>query len=181
MTVQADLDQRAGSLRRSLRAANKSERTLATAAKRLCRIVAAGHIRNRQIRVADLAAVVEAGFRVVQSPPPEEHCDIDLGTLDSPGRLAQLVDLFAAPGGEPVPLRGLTSVRVDFGWDRGGLVRAFKDDASQPVAVGELVRAWDDDGTERPARVVAQDSDTIRLEVLPASEVTALDRHAAAG
>ena len=66
-----------------------------------------------------------------------------------------------------MPLRGLTSVRVDFGWDRGGLVRAFKDDASQPVAVGELVRAWDDDGTERSARVVAQDSDTIRLEVLP--------------
>lgn len=54
-----------------------------------------------------------------------------------------------------MPLRGLTSVRVDFGWDRGGLVRAFKDDTSQPVAVGELVRAWDDDGNEHPARVIA--------------------------
>lgn len=63
----------------------------------------AGHIRNRQIRVVEMAAVVEAGFRVVQSPPPEEHCDIDLGTLDPPGRLAQLVDLFADPEVNPCP------------------------------------------------------------------------------
>ncbi len=80
-----------------------------------------------------------------------------------------------------MPLRGLTSVRADFGWVRGGIVRAFKDGTSQAVAVGELVRAWDDDGTERPARVVAQDSDTIRLEVLPAAEATALDRRFSAG
>lgn len=72
-----------------------------------------------------------------------------------------------------MPLRKLTNVRVDFGWDRDGLVRAFKDDASEPVAVGQLVRAWDDDGTERVARVAAEDSDTIRLEVLPAAEAAA--------
>ena len=69
----------------------------------LCRIVTAGHIRNRQIRVADLADVVEAGFRVVQSPPPEEHYDVDLGTLDPPGRLAQMVALFAKPEVNPCP------------------------------------------------------------------------------
>jgi len=80
-----------------------------------------------------------------------------------------------------VPLRKLTIVRVDFGWDRGGLVRAFKDDATDAVAVGQLVRAWDDDGTERVARVVAEDSDTIRLEVLPAAEAAAVERQAAAG
>jgi len=72
-------------------------------------------------------------------------------------------------------------VRVDFGWDRDGLVRAFKDDVSELVAVGQLVRAWDDDGTERVARVVAEDSDTIRLAVLPAAEAAPLQRQAAAG
>ena len=80
-----------------------------------------------------------------------------------------------------MPLRGLISVRVDFGWDRDGLVRAFKDDVSELVAVGQLVRAWDDDGTERVARVVAEDSDTIRLAVLPAAEAAPLQRQAAAG
>lgn len=73
----------------------------------------------------------------------------------------------------PVRNRKLTNVRVDFGWDHGGLVRAFSGDASDPVAVGQLVRAWDDDGTERVARVVTEDSDTIRLEVLPAAEAAA--------
>lgn len=67
------------------------------------RIVTAGRIRNRQIRVADMAAVVGADFRVVTTPPAEEHYDIDLGTLDPPGRLDQLVDLFAPPEVNPCP------------------------------------------------------------------------------
>jgi len=67
------------------------------------RIVTAAHIRNRQIRVADMADVVAAGFRVVRTPPPEEHCDIDLGTLDPSGRLDQLVDLFAPAEVNPCP------------------------------------------------------------------------------
>lgn len=69
----------------------------------LRRIVTAGHIRNRQIRVADMADVVAAGFRVVRTPPPEEHYDIDLGTLDPSGRLDQLVDLFAPAEVNPCP------------------------------------------------------------------------------
>ena len=70
------------------------------------RIVMAGHIRNRQIRVADLADVVAADFRVVRTPPSEEHYDIDLGTLEPAGRLDQLVDLFAPAEVNPCPYEG---------------------------------------------------------------------------
>lgn len=80
-----------------------------------------------------------------------------------------------------MPLRGLTSIRVDFGWDRLGTIRAFKDDATGPLSVGDVVRCWDDDGTERLARILSEDATTVQMHVLPVAEAGALEHRTAAG
>jgi hypothetical protein len=77
-----------------------------TRADVLCRVSQAGKVRNRKLRVANLSDVEAAGFRVVNTPPPPEHHDVDLGTIDPRGRLATLVALFNDPEENPCPFLG---------------------------------------------------------------------------
>lgn len=66
-------------------------------------------------------------------------------------------------------VEGLKTVRVDFGGGRGDTVPAFKRTLLEPLQVGEMVRALDDDGTERLARVVGERVGSFVLKVYPTS------------
>ncbi|MCU4184871.1 hypothetical protein K6U06_10915 [Acidiferrimicrobium sp. IK] len=60
----------------------------------LCRMATDGEVRNAKLRVADLDEVERLGFRVVNTPPPPSHHDVDLGTINPAGELDKLMSAF---------------------------------------------------------------------------------------